>query len=146
MVGLYELDGESWIPSFSSLKDGDVTLTIPVESSSIYAEFQWESWQPGQPNLYLIVDQDFNNPYRAITGINVQPPPSEEESGGGSDMLIIGGVLVVVVLGIAMAMVRGRDSEDYYYEDEEEDYYEDDSWKSEEEEPEEEVETEEEVE
>ena len=140
VVGLYELDGESWIPSFSTLKDGDVTLTIPVESSSIYAEFQWESWQPGQPNLYLIVDQDFNNPYRAITGINVQPPPSEEESGGGSDMLIIGGVLVVVVLGIAMAMVRGRDSDDYYYEDEEEDYYEDDSWKSEDEEPEEEVE------
>jgi hypothetical protein len=146
VVGLYELDGVSWIPSFSTLRDGDITLSIPVESSSIYAEFQWESWQAGQPNLYLIVNQDFTNPYQPITGINVQPPLIEEESGGDSQMLIIGGVLVVVVLGIAMTMIRGRDSDDFYYEDEEEDYYEDDSWESKEGEPEEPEEAEEEVE
>ena len=128
VVGLYELDGGSWIPSFSTLRDGDLTLTIPVESSSIYAEFQWESWKPGQPNLYLIIDGNFEDPYQAITGINVQPPAVEEEAESESQMLIIGGVLVIVVLGIAMSMIRGRDSEDYYYEDDEEEYYEDGSW------------------
>jgi hypothetical protein len=50
-------------------------------------------------------------------------------------MILLGGVLVVVVLGIAMTMLRGRDSDDYYYEDDDEDYYEGDAWEYEKEEP-----------
>ena len=143
MVGLYELvEGGQWRLSLSTERDGEVSLSLPAESSSVYANFQWESWQPGQPNLYLIVDGDFDNPYQAITGINVSPPPTTESGGEDSQMIILGGVLVVVVLGIAMTMMRGRESDDYYYEDDDEDYYEDDSWdsvgdKSEEEEEEE---------
>jgi hypothetical protein len=153
MVGLYELvEGGQWRLSLSTERDGEVSLSLPAESSSVYANFQWESWQPGQPNLYLIVDGDFDNPYQAITGINVSPPPTTESGGEDSQMIILGGVLVVVVLGIAMTMMRGRESDDYYYEDDDEDYYEDDSWdsvgaKSEEEEEEEaEEEADEEVE
>ena len=135
-VGLYELvDGGQWRESFSTARDGPIVLLLPAESTSVYAEFQWESWQPGQPNLYLIIDGDFDNPYQAIVGINVQPPPTTESGGEDSQMILLGGVLVVVVLGIAMTMLRGRDSDDYYYEDDDEDYYEGDAWEYEKEEP-----------
>jgi len=146
-VGLYELvDGGQWRESLSTARDGPIALLLPAESSSVYAEFQWESWQPGQPNLYLIIDGDFDNPYQAIVGINVQPPPTTESGGEDSQMILLGGVLVVVVLGIAMTMLRGRDSDDYYYEDDDDSYYEDDSWDLDKEEPEEEEEADEEVE
>jgi hypothetical protein len=146
-VGLYELvDGGQWRESLSTARDGPIVLLLPAESSSVYAEFQWESWQPGQPNLYLIIDGDFDNPYQAIVGINVQPPPTTESGGEDSQMILLGGVLVVVVLGIAMTMLRGRDSDDYYYEDDNEDYYEDNSWEPEEEGPGEEEEVDDEVE
>jgi hypothetical protein len=135
-IGLYELvDGGQWRESLSTARDGIIVLSLPAESSSVYAEFQWESYEPGQPNLYLIVDGDFDNPYQAITGINVQPTPTTEGGGEDSQMLLLGGVLVVVVLGIAMTMLKGRDSDDYYYEDDDDDYYEDDSWEYEKEEP-----------
>ena len=113
-------------------------VDLPAESSSVYAEFKWESWQPGQPNLYLIVNGDFDNPYQPITGINVQPPATTDSGGEDSQMMVLGGVLIVVILGIAMFMLRGRETDDYYYEDEDEDYYEDESWEYEDEEPEEE--------
>jgi hypothetical protein len=146
-VGLYELvDGGQWRESLSTARDGPIVLLLPAESSSVYAEFQWESWQPGQPNLYLIIDGDFDNPYQAIVGINVQPPPTTESGGEDSQMILLGGVLVVVVLGIAMTMLRGRDSDDYYYEDDDENYYEEDAWKVEEEEPVEKEEADDEVE
>ena len=141
-VGLYELkDGGQWTESLSTARDGPIILSLPAESSSVYVEFQWESWQPGQPNLYLIVNDDFDNPYQPITGINVQPPPVTDEDSEESQMLMIGGVLLLAVLGIGMFMARGRETEDYYYDDEE-DYYEDDSWDVEDEEGEEEGEEE----
>ena len=144
-VGLYELkDGGQWTESLSTARDGPIILSLPAESSSVYVEFQWESWQPGQPNLYLIVNDDFDNPYQPITGINVQPPPVTDEASEESQMLMIGGVLLLAVLGIGMFMARGRETEDYYYDDEE-DYYEDDSWDVEDEEGEEEGEEEEEA-
>tara|TARA_B100000470_G_scaffold165497_1_gene130146 strand:- start:80 stop:961 length:882 start_codon:yes stop_codon:yes gene_type:complete len=146
-VGLYELvDGGQWRESLSTASNGVIVLSLPAESSSVYAEFQWESYEPGQPNMYLIVDGDFDNPYQAITGINVQPTPTTEGGGEDSQMLLLGGVLVVVVLGIAMTMLRGRDSDDYYYEDDEDDYYEDDSWEYEKEEPQQEEEADDEAE
>ncbi|MCK5868043.1 MAG: hypothetical protein KAG07_01305, partial [Candidatus Thalassarchaeum sp.] len=130
-VGLYELkDGGQWTEALSTARDGPTILSLPAESSSVYAEFQWESWQPGQPNLYLIVNDDFDNPYQPITGINVQPPPVTDEVSEGSQMMMIGGVLLLAVLGIGMFMARGRESEDFYYDDDE-DYYEDDSWDTE---------------
>jgi hypothetical protein len=135
-VGLYELkDGGQWTEALSTARDGPTILSLPAESSSVYAEFQWESWQPGQPNLYLIVNGDFDNPYQPITGINVQPPPVTDEVSEGSQMMMIGGVLLLAVLGIGMFMARGRESEDFYYDDDE-DYYEDDSWDTEAEEEE----------
>ncbi|MDP6920347.1 MAG: hypothetical protein QF709_00310, partial [Candidatus Thalassarchaeum sp.] len=138
-VGLYELiEGGQWRESLSTASSGPLPVELPAESSSVYAEFKWESWQPGQPNLYLIVDGDFDNPYQAITGINVQPQPTTDAGGEESQMMVLGGVLIVVILGIAMFMLRGRDADDYYYEDDEEDYYEDEAWEYEDEEPEEE--------
>ncbi len=143
-VGLYELkDGGQWTEALSTARDGPTILSLPAESSSVYAEFQWESWQPGQPNLYLIVNDDFDNPYQPITGINVQPPPVTDEVSEGSQMMMIGGVLLLAVLGIGLFMARGRESEDYYYDDDDE-YYEDDSWDVGEEEEEEKEEEEEE--
>jgi len=137
-VGLYELkEGGQWTEALSTARDGPTILSLPAESSSVYAEFQWESWQPGQPNLYLIVNDDFDNPYQPITGINVQPPPVTDEASEGSQMMMIGGVLLLAVLGIGMFMARGRETEDYYYDDDE-DYYDDDSWDVGEEEEEEE--------
>ena len=127
-VGLYELVDGQWRMSLSTATNGDIMLSLPAESSSVHAEFRWESWQPGQPNLYLIVNGDFDNPYQPITGINVQPPPIEEKGGEDSQMILIGGILLIAVLGIAMFMMRGRDSEDFYYDDDDEDYLEDDSW------------------
>ena len=138
-VGLYELiEGGQWRESLSTASTGPLVVDLPAESSSVYAEFKWESWQPGQPNLYLIVNGDFDNPYQPITGINVQPPATTDSGGEDSQMMVLGGVLIVVILGIAMFMLRGRETDDYYYEDEDEDYYEDESWEYEDEEPEEE--------
>ena len=134
-VGLYELvDGEQWIPSLSTNTDGDITISLPAESSSVYAEFEWESWQSGQPNLYLIVGEDFDNPYRAITGINVKAPVTDDDSESSSQIMLFGGIAVVAVLVVAVMMSRGKGEEDFYYEDDEESYYEDDSWEGDDEE------------
>lgn len=128
-VGLYELvDGQQWIQSLSTNRDGEQTISLAAESSSVYAEFEWEAWQAGQPNLYLIIDNDFDNPYQAITGINVKAPVADEEGESDSQLMLFGGVAVVVVLVVAILMSRGRDDDDLYYEDDDESYYEEDSW------------------
>ena len=128
-VGLYELvDGEQWIESLSTNRDGLVTISLPAESSSVYAEFEWESWQSGQPNLYLIVNEDFDNPYQAITGINVKAPVADEESESDSQIMLFGGIAAVAIIVVAMLM-RGRGDEDFYYEDDDDSYYDEkESW------------------
>ena len=73
-----------------------------------------------------------------------RPPRSTQGVSSAASDVYKRQVLGVVVLGIAMTMMRGRESDDYYYEDDDEDYYEDDSWdsvgdKSEEEEEQEEA-------
>jgi len=128
-VGLYELvDGEQWIQSLSTNRDGLVTISLPAESSSVYADFEWESWQSGQPNLYLILDEDFENPYQAITGINVRAPADEGEGESDSQIMLYGGIAAVAVLVVAVMMSRGRGDEDFYYEEDDESYYEEESW------------------
>ena len=144
-VGLYELvDGQQWIQSLSTNRDGEQTISLAAESSSVYAEFEWEAWQPGQPNLYLIIDNDFDNPYQAITGINVKEPVTDEEGESDSQLMLFGGVAVAVVLVVAILMSRGRDDDDLYYDDDEESYYEDDSWEYEDEDEDEDEEEEDE--
>ncbi|MEE3269957.1 MAG: hypothetical protein VX204_02440 [Candidatus Thermoplasmatota archaeon] len=138
-VGLYELvDGEQWIESLSTNRDGLVTISLPAESSSVYTEFEWESWQSGQPNLYLIVDEDFDNPYQAITGINVKAPVADDEDEADSQIMLFGGIAAVAIIVVAMLMSRGRGDEDFYYEDDDESYYDEkESWEPGEEEPDE---------
>jgi hypothetical protein len=129
VVGLYELvDGTQWRESLSTLSTGKVDIVLPAESSSVTAVFQWEAWRAGQPNLYLIIDEDFDNPYQAITGINVKQPVSEEEGGSDSQVVMIAAAAAVAAIALALVMMRNRSDDDYYYEDDDESYYEDDSW------------------
>ena len=143
VVGLYELvDGTQWRESLSTLQGGKETIDLPAESSSVNAVFQWEAWRAGQPNLYLIIDEDFDNPYQAITGINVKQPVSEDEGGEDSQIVMIAAIAAVAVIGIALVMMRKRSDDDYYYEDDDDSYYEDD-WEYEDQEEDEEYEDEE---
>ena len=142
-MGLYELvDGTQWRESLSTLQGGKETIDLPAESSSVNAVFQWEAWRAGQPNLYLIIDEDFDNPYQAITGINVKQPVSEDEGGEDSQIVMIAAIAAVAVIGIALVMMRKRSDDDYYYEDDDDSYYEDD-WEYEDQEEDEEYEDEE---
>ena len=141
VVGLYELvDGTQWRESLSTLSTGKVDIVLPAESSSVTAVFQWEAWRAGQPNLYLIIDEDFDNPYQAITGINVKQPVSEEEGGSDSQVVMIAAAAAVAAIALALVMMRNRSDDDYYYEDDDESYYEDDSWEYEDDEEGEDVE------
>ena len=134
VVGLYELvDGTQWRESLSTLQGGKVTIDLPAESSSVNSVFEWEAWRAGQPNLYLIIDEDFDNPYQAITGINVKQPVSEDEGSGDSEIVMIAAIAAVAVIAIALVMMRRRSDDDYYYEDDDESYYEED-WEYEDEE------------
>ncbi|MEC9001319.1 MAG: hypothetical protein VX779_02050, partial [Candidatus Thermoplasmatota archaeon] len=129
VVGLYELvDGTQWRESLSTLETGKETIVLPAESSSVTAVFTWEAWRAGQPNLYLIIDEDFDNPYQAITGINVKQPVSEDEGESDSQIVMIAAVAAVAVIAVALVMMRNRSDDDYYYEDDDDSYYEDDSW------------------
>ena len=135
VVGLYELvDGTQWREALSTQTNGKLTIVLPAESSSVSAVFEWEAWRAGQPNLYLIIDEDFDNPYQAITGINVKQPVTSEEGGSDSQAVIIAAAAAVAVLAVALVMMRSRSDDDYYYDDDEESYYEDDSWEYEDEE------------
>ena len=119
--------------SLSTLQGGKATIDLPAESSSVNSVFEWEAWRAGQPNLYLIIDEDFDNPYQAITGINVKQPVSEDEGSGDSEIVMIAAIAAVAVIAIALVMMRRRSDDDYYYEDDDESYYEED-WEYEDEE------------
>jgi hypothetical protein len=138
-VGLYELktnsDGtSSWSMAFSTLRDGDITVVLDAQSSSVMHNFQWESWQEGQPILVLVVNQDFENDNRMnveLSGINVQPVPIEKSS--DNVMMIAISVGALVVISVGFMFLKNRGGEDYYYEDEDEDSYYEETWESKEE-------------
>jgi hypothetical protein len=141
-VGLYELNPESgqWSPALTTLSDGPTEIILGAQSSSVNAQFQWESWSEGQPLLVLIMEDpetgemDWNNDNGNnidLTGINVQPLPVEAESNTGLYMVI--GVAVIAVALVAILVMRNRGDEDYYYDDDEDEYEEED-WEYEEEE------------
>jgi hypothetical protein len=96
--------------------------------------FQWESWQEGQPILVLVVNQDFENDNRMnveLSGINVQPVPIEKSS--DNVMMIAISVGAFVVISVGFMFLKNRGGEDYYYEDEDEDSYYEETWESKEE-------------
>ena len=142
IVGLYELNPESgqWSQSFTTQSDGPTEIILGAQSSSVNAQFQWESWSEGQPLLVLIMEDpdtgemDWNNDNGNnidLSGINVQPQPVEAESNTGLYMVI--GVAVIAVALVAILVMRSRGDDDYYYDDDEEEYEETD-WEYEEEE------------
>jgi hypothetical protein len=124
-VGLYEqkTDG-SWQPSRSTLQYGDVEIYLPPESSSIKAQFEYETWQEGQPLLVLVVNGDFVNANYMnieITGISVERTATMDQ-GGSETVWIIGGLLLIIsLMAVAFYMIKNR-GEDYYYDDEDWDY------------------------
>ena len=134
-INLYELTGDSKWRSESNTID----LDLPAETSSVYARFEWIAGDPGQPVLYIIVDDDFDNPAHAIPGILVQQVITEDA--GDDEMMtwvIIGGVFLVAVAMVGFFVNRSRSEDDeYYYEDDEDSYYEED-WEYEDEESDEE--------
>jgi hypothetical protein len=139
-VGLYELktnpDGtSSWTMSFSTLRDGDVKIVLNAQSSSVMHNFQWESWQEGQPILVLVVNQDFENNNRMnveLSGINVQPIPIETSN---DNVMILIAVGALALIGVGFFVMRNRGGDDYYYEDDDDDSYyeEDEKWEYDEE-------------
>jgi len=134
-INLYELTGDSKWRSESNTID----LDLPAETSSVYARFEWIAGDPGQPVLYIIVDDDFDNPAHAIPGILVQQVIADD--GGDDEMMtwvIIGGVFLVAVAMVGFFVKRSRsEDEEYYFEDDEDSYYEED-WEYEDEESDEE--------
>ena len=52
-----------------------IDLDLSAETSSVYVQgLNDSSGDPGQPVLYIIVDDDFDNPAHPVSGIVVQAP------------------------------------------------------------------------
>ena len=122
-INLYELteDGK-WVTEQAS-----VDLELSAETSSVYAKFEWVAGAPGQPVLYIIVDDDFDNPAHPVSGLVVQAPIIDE--GANEDTmvyLIMGGVFLVAVAMVGFFVSRSRSGDDEYYYDDEDSYYEED--------------------
>ena len=122
-INLYELteDGK-WVTEQAS-----VDLELSAETSSVYAKFEWVAGAPGQPVLYIIVDDDFDNPAHPVSGLVVQAPVVDE--GASEDTmvyLIMGGVFLVAVAMVGFFVSRSRSGDDEYYYDDEDSYYEED--------------------
>ena len=123
-LGLWEQtsDGQ-WRPSVTTATNGDIELELTSSSSSILAEFKYETWQTGQPLLVIVVDGDFDNLNglnQEIKGINVAA--SNQVQDGGSTMWLIGsGMVILSIIGIIAFVMRGR-GEDYYDDDDDDDY------------------------
>ena len=82
---------------------------------------------PGQPVLYIIVDDDFDNPAHPVSGIVVQAPITDEGSGGDTMVFaIMAGVFLVAVAMVGFFVSRSRSGDDDYYYDDDDSYYEDD--------------------
>jgi len=124
-VNLYEMreDG-TWVR-----ESPDKTLQLDSKSTSTSMIFEWTAGEPGVvPILYVIVNDDFENPINPVVGISVQEPPTEKSADSSTTYMMIGGILVVGVGIAAFFFTRGRsDDEEYYYEDDDEnDYYDED--------------------
>ena len=120
-VGLYEQKEDlSWQPSRSTLQYGDVEIYLPPESSSIKAQFEYETWREGQPLLVLVVNGDFENVNYMnieITGISVESTATLDQGGGQTAWIIGSLVLIISLMAVAFYIITNR-GEDYYYEDE----------------------------
>ena len=129
-VGLYEqkIDG-TWQPSISTLLYGPVELYMAPGSSSVRAEFEYQTWQEGQPLLVLVVDDDFGNDnYRnaEISGIEVSPISNSADTDGGMLFLVAALGLLISIMGVAFYfMRRSAGEEDYYDEDYDDEDYDD---------------------
>jgi hypothetical protein len=124
-VNLYEMrDDGTW-----NRESPDKNLQLDPTSTSISITFEWTAGEPGVvPILYVIVDDDFENPINPVVGISVQEPPTEKSGDTSTTYMMIGGILVVGVGIAAFFFTRGRsDDEEYYYEDDDDnDYYDED--------------------
>jgi hypothetical protein len=120
-VGLYEQKEDlSWQPSRSTLQYGDFEIYLPPESSSIKAQFEYETWREGQPLLVLVVNGDFENVNYMnieITGISVESTATLDQGGGQTAWIIGSLVLIISLMAVAFYIITNR-GEDYYYEDE----------------------------
>jgi len=129
-VGLYEQkeDG-TWKPSISTLINGLEEIYLAPGSSSVKAEFQYQTSEEGLPLLVLVVNEDFGNENFMnveISGIEVLPLSSENQSSGAMVWVIGGLLLLISLLGAAFYVLRGAGGEDYYYDEEyeeNEEYY-----------------------
>ena len=121
-INLYELTGDGKWRSESST----IELDLPAETSSVFARFEWQAGDPGQPILYIIMDDDFDNPAHPITGVQVKQPINAGDS--DDDMMtymILGGVFILAVVMVGFFVSRSRsDDENYYYDDDDDAYYE----------------------
>ena len=122
-INLYELTGDGKWETESNV----VELDLSAETSSVYARFEWVAGAPGQPVLYVIVDDDFDNPAHPVSGLVVQAPITDE--GTDEDMmvyLIMGGVFLVAVVMVGFFVGRSRSGDDDYYYEDDDSYYEED--------------------
>ena len=77
--------------------------------------------------LYIIVDDDFDNPAHPVSGIVVQAPITDEGSDGDTMVYaIMAGVFLVAVAMVGFFVSRSRSGDDDYYYDDDDSYYEDD--------------------
>ncbi len=130
-VGLWEqlVDG-TWKPSISTLLNGPVEIYLPAGSSSVKAEFEYQTWEEGQPLLVLVVDEDFdNNNYRnvEISGIEVSPAASADQSGEATIWVIGSLVLIISLMGVAFYVLR-KGGDDYYYDEDYDDSHDEEQY------------------
>ena len=120
-INLYELTGDGkW-----ETESAGLDLELPAETSSVYARFEWVAGAPGQPVLYIIVDDDFDNPAHPVSGIVVQAPIVDEGTNEDTMVyLIMGGVFLVAVAMVGFFVSRSRSGDDDYYYDDDDSYYE----------------------
>ncbi|HJO42900.1 MAG TPA: hypothetical protein QF508_05800, partial [Candidatus Thalassarchaeaceae archaeon] len=123
-VNLYEMkDDGSWVR-----ESPDKNLQLDPKSTSTSITFQWTAGDPGiVPILYVIVNDDFDNPINPIVGISVQDAPTDDTSSDSSTTYMMIGVILVVGVGIAgFFFSRGRSDDEEYYYDDDDNYYDED--------------------
>ena len=128
--GHYEQKSDgSWQPAISTLLNGPVDVYLPPGSSSVKANYEYQTWQRGQPVLVLVVGEyvngnwmgDFENAnYQnvEISGIEVADAASVDQSGEATVWLIGALMLIISLMGVAFYVLR-RGGEDFYYDEEE---------------------------
>ena len=130
LVGLYEQKSDgSWQPSISTLLNGPEEVYLPPGSSSVKANFEYQTWQAGQPVLVLVVGENVNGNWEGdfentnyqnveISGIEVGDATSVDQSGEATVWLIGALMLIISLMGVAFYVLR-RGGEDFYYGEEE---------------------------